>query len=277
MTSATNHDAEHRGVGDDDGGSPRPVRVLVVDDDPLVRAALAMVFGGADAVEVVGEAADGDEVVAAVDQCAPDVVLMDIRMPRMDGLAATELLRARPNPPEIVVLTTFDADEHVLRALRAGASGFLLKDTAPAEIVRAVRRVAAGDPILSPAVIRRLMAHVATSSTIGAPSGGTGATSGAAQPAGAAGQQADPGAGGHGQVGADPRRDRARRLLAQLSEREREVAVAVGRGLSNAEIAGQLYMSVATVKSYVSKLLTRLGLDNRVQIALLVHDADLDE
>ena len=214
------------------------VRVLVVDDDPLVRAALAMILGPAPGIDVVGEAADGAEVLAAVDAYAPDVVLMDIRMPRVDGLAATELLRARPDPPEIIVLTTFDADEYVLRALRAGASGFLLKDTPPAEILRAMARVAAGEPILSPSVTRQLIAHV-------------------------------------GDTGADARRQHARALLARLSEREREVAMAVGRGRSNAEIGGELFMSVATVKQHVSRILTKLDLNNRTQIALLAHDAGL--
>src|ERR671927_1892079 len=138
-----------------------PVRVLIVDDDPLVRAGLAMVLGGSPDLIVVREAGDGSEVAAAVDAHAPDVVLMDIRMPTLDGLAATEQLRARPDPPEVIVLTTFDADEHVLRALRAGASGFLLKDTPPPEILRAIRLVAAGQAMLSPAVTRRLIQHVA--------------------------------------------------------------------------------------------------------------------
>ncbi|ONH25746.1 response regulator transcription factor [Pseudofrankia asymbiotica] len=243
------------------GGPTAPVRVLVVDDDPLVRTALAMVFGGGDGVVLVGEAGDGDEVPAAVEAHGPDVVLMDIRMPRVDGLAATEALRARANPPEVLVLTTFDTDEHVLRALRAGASGFLLKDTPPAEIIRAIRRVAAGDPILSPAVLRRLMAHAASSSAAID-------SANASLPVFTPSDQAAPAAS------AEVRRAHA--LLDQLSEREREVALAVGRGLSNAQIAAELYMSVATVKSYVSKLFVRLGLDNRVQIALLVHDAHFD-
>ncbi|NIL61474.1 response regulator transcription factor [Salinispora arenicola] len=213
--------------------------MLIVDDDPLVRAALSMIIGGAPDLVVVGEATDGTEVPAAVAACAPDVVLMDIRMPRLDGLAATEELRSAPNPPEVLVLTTFDADEQVLRALRAGAGGFLLKDTAPAEIVHAVRRVAAGETMLSPTVTRQLVAHVT------------------------------------GAVGVDPRRQRARRQLATLSEREREVAIALGQGRSNAEIAGELFMSVATVKAYVSRLLVKLDLNNRVQVALLVHDAGL--
>jgi DNA-binding NarL/FixJ family response regulator len=215
-----------------------PVRVVVVDDDPLVRAAMAMIFGPAPGVDVVAEAADGADVLATVDRYAPDVVLMDIRMPRVDGLAATEQLRSRPNPPEVIVLTPFDADEYVLRALRAGASGFLLKDTPPAEILRAVARVAAGEPILSPSVTRKLIAHI-------------------------------------GETGANARRQHARALLARLSEREREVAMAVARGRSNAEISGELFMSVPTVKQHVSRILTKLDLNNRTQIALLAHDADL--
>jgi DNA-binding NarL/FixJ family response regulator len=214
-----------------------PVRVLIVDDDPLVRAGLTMVIGGSPDIAVVGEAGDGSEVAAAVDAYAPDVVLMDIRMPTLDGLAATERLRARPDPPEVIVLTTFDADEHVLRALRAGASGFLLKHTPPAEILRAIARVAAGEPILSPTVTRRLIAHLSDT--------------------GAARQQ------------------HATTALHQLSEREREVAIAVGRGKSNAEIAGELFMSVATVKAHISRILTKLDLNNRTQVALLAHDAGL--
>jgi DNA-binding NarL/FixJ family response regulator len=221
------------------------VRVLVVDDDPLVRAALAMVLGGAPGLRLVGEAADGDEVADAVRTYGPDVVLMDIRMPRTDGLTATERLRGhRPGGPEVIVLTTFDADAQVLRALRAGASGFLLKDTPPAAIVDAVRRVAAGEPMLSPTVTRQLMTRVV---------------------------QLDDEAGGR----TDDRALRARSLLGRLSEREHEVALAVGRGLSNAEIGAQLYMSVATVKAHVSRLLTKLEAANRVQVALVVHDAEL--
>ncbi|MEU6059326.1 response regulator transcription factor [Streptomyces sp. NPDC047097] len=215
------------------------IRLLIVDDDPLVRAGLTLMLGGA-GIEIVGEAADGSEVPALVDRLAPDVVLMDIRMPRVDGLTATERLRARPGAPEVVVLTTFHADEQVVRALRAGAAGFVLKDTPPDRIVDAVRRVAAGDPVLSPAVTRRLMDRVA---------------------------DAPPGP-------AD-RRTAATARLAVLAEREREVALAVGEGRSNAEIAAVLYMSVPTVKTHVSRVLAKLGLNNRVQIALLVHDAGL--
>ncbi|MGY5628993.1 response regulator transcription factor [Streptomyces sp. CRB46] len=214
------------------------IRLLLVDDDPLVRAGLSFMLGGADDVEIVGEAADGDEVAGLVDRTRPDVVLMDIRMPGVDGLTATERLRGRPDAPQVIVLTTFHADEQVLRALRAGAAGFVLKDTPPAEILDAVRRVAAGDPVLSPAVTRRLMEHAA---------GGA----------------------------ADVRRARARARIETLNEREREVAVAVGRGLANAAIAAELFMSVATVKTHVSRILAKLGLGNRVQIALLAYDAGL--
>ncbi len=216
------------------------VRVLIVDDDPLVRTALTMMLAGADGITVVGEAVDGATALDAVAAHRPDLVLMDIRMPRMDGLAATEALRRRAGAPEVIVLTTFAADEYVLRALRAGAGGFLLKDTPPVQLVAAIKAVAAGDGILSPTVTRRLILHVA----------------------------------GGGPAGGSPR-ERARTLLARLSERERDVALAIGAGLSNAEIAAQLYMSVATVKAHVSRMFTKLGLNNRVQIALLAHDADL--
>ncbi|WP_204012728.1 response regulator transcription factor [Sphaerimonospora thailandensis] len=214
------------------------VGVLIADDDPLVRAGLAMMLGGAPDLRVIAEAGDGAEVLPLVDRHSPDVVLMDIRMPRMDGLAATEALRARPRAPEVIVLTTFDADEHILRALRAGAAGFLLKDTPPGEIVAAVRQVARGLPVLSPAVTRRLIARVAV---------------------------------------ADHERRRAHAVdrLGLLNDREREVAVAVGQGWSNAEIGSALHLSVPTIKTHVSGILTKLGLNNRVQIALLVHDAGL--
>ena len=179
---------------------------------------------------------DGDEVEAAVREHAPDVVLMDIRMPRVDGLAATEALRGSADPPQVIVLTTFDADDLVLRALRAGASGFLLKDTPPPEIVRAIKLVAAGEAMLSPTITRRLIEHVADAE-------------------------------------ADARRRRARDAMGRLTEREREVALAIARGCSNAEIGAELFMSVATVKAHVTRLLAKLELDNRVQIALLAHDA----
>jgi DNA-binding NarL/FixJ family response regulator len=209
------------------------VRVLLVDDDALVRSGLRLLLAGAAGIEVVGEAGDGREALGAVDRHHPDVVLMDIRMPQLDGIAATRLLRTQPRAPAVIVLTTFDADELVLRALRAGAAGFLLKDTAPPEIVRAIELVHAGEGMLSPAVTGKLIALVS----------------------------------------GDDRSEEAREALAGLSEREREVALAVGRGASNADVAAELHMSVATVKAHVSRLLAKLALDNRVQLALLVQEA----
>jgi DNA-binding NarL/FixJ family response regulator len=218
----------------------RPVRVLIVDDDALVRAGLTLMLDGAgeggQSIAVVGSVGDGQEVPEAVSAHSPDVVLMDIRMPNLDGVTATRRLRRRPQPPEVVVLTTFDTDEHVLQALRAGASGFLLKDTPPDQLVVAVLRVAAGDPILSPQVTRRLIDRVAT----------------------------DGGA-----------YERARSALATLSSRERDIALAVATGQTNAQIAADLYLSVATVKSHLTRVLVKLGLDNRTQVALLAHDAGL--
>jgi len=212
--------------------------VLLVDDDPLVRSGLRMLLAGAERVDVVGEVDDGRGVLAAVDSQHPDVVLMDIRMPQLDGIAATRLLRELPAAPAVLVLTTFQADELVLGALRAGAAGFLVKDTPPAELVRAIEAVHSGDSVLSPTVTRTLVELVA------------------------------------GDAHADRRHEQARERMAALSEREREVAMAVGRGLANSDIASELYMSVATVKAYVSRLLTKLGAENRVQIALLVQEAE---
>lgn len=217
-------------------GATAEIRILLVDDDALVRAGLSMMLDGADGLVIVGEAGDGDQVPAAVARHRPDVVLMDLRMPRVDGITATRRLRAAPLPPEVIVLTTFDADENVLGALRAGASGFLLKDAPPADIAEAIRRVVAGDPILSPAVTRRLMRRA---------------------------------------VAAENTRERAAGQLAALSPRELDVVRAIGEGQTNAEIAASLLMSVPTVKAHVTHILTKAGLANRTQIALLAHDADL--
>jgi DNA-binding NarL/FixJ family response regulator len=214
-----------------------PIRVLLVDDDPLVLSGLKMMLGGAGQVHVVGEARNGHDVLPAADLHHPDVVLMDIRMPLLDGIAATRLLRAQPNPPQVIVLTTFDADELVLRALQAGAAGFLLKDSAPPDIVAAIQAVHAGDGSLSPAIARRLIALVA------------------------------------GDPDTAARQDQARLMLASLTPREHQVAAAIAQGHSNADIAAQLHMSLATVKAHVSRLLAKLGAENRVQIALLVQEA----
>jgi DNA-binding NarL/FixJ family response regulator len=214
------------------------IRVLLIDDDPLVRSALTLMLGGQADIDVVGEAANGEAGLALVTEVDPDVVLMDIRMPVMDGLEATQVLHQRPSPPSVVVLTTFDADDHVLRAIAAGADGFLLKDTPPGDIVSAIRTVAAGDAMLSPSATRSLVSRLrSTTST--------------------------------------DRASSAAERLTVLTERELEVAVCVGRGLSNSEIASELYLSIPTVKSHVSRLLTKLGSSNRVQVAMVVHDAGL--
>ncbi|MDX6240337.1 MAG: hypothetical protein QOG10_5157 [Kribbellaceae bacterium] len=213
------------------------VRVLLVDDDPLVRAGLRMILATAEDLEVVGEVDDGARAVAAVLKHRPDVVLMDIRMPEMDGITATAAVRRLDSPPQVVVLTTFQADEQVMSALRAGAAGFLLKDTPPAEIMSAVRLVASGEAMLSPSVTRTLLSHL-------------------------------------GDAQASERRRNATQRLAMLTDRERQVAVAVGSGASNAEVATSLFMSEATVKSHVSRLLVKLDVANRVHIAIVVHDAN---
>jgi DNA-binding NarL/FixJ family response regulator len=212
------------------------VRVLLVDDDALVRAALRIILSSADDIEVVGEVDDGARAVAAVRTHRPDVVLMDLRMAQMDGITATAALRRLDPPPQVIVLTTFQADEQVLGALRAGASGFLVKDTPPAEIINAVRLVASGDAIISPSVTRTLLSHF-----------------------------------GDGQ--ASDRRRAAAQRLALLTDREREVAAGIGSGASNAEVAASLFMSEATVKAHVSRLFAKLDVVNRVQIAIVVHDA----
>ncbi len=212
------------------------VKVLLVDDDALVRAGLRLILSSADDIEVVGETDDGAGAAAAVRQHRSDVVLMDIRMPQMDGITATAALRRLDPQPQVVVLTTFQADEQVVAALRAGTSGFLVKDTPPADIINAVRLVAAGDAIVSPSVTRTLLSHF-------------------------------------GNTEASERQRVAAQQLAALTDREREVATALGAGASNAEIAASLFMSEATVKAHRSRLLSKLALSNRVQIAILVHDA----
>jgi DNA-binding NarL/FixJ family response regulator len=213
------------------------IRVLVVDDQAMVREGLRMILDLQDDIEVVAEAGDGQAALQAVAEHRPDVVLMDIRMPGMNGLQATErLLRGGRPGPRVLVLTTFGEDEYLYAALRAGASGFLLKDTPPAQIVEAVRRVAAGDPILSPAITRRLMDRAAT--------------------------QADA-------------HTIAQDKLQRLSPREYDVMLAVAQGKANAQIGAELFMSLATVKAHISHILTKLELGNRTQIALLAHDAGL--
>ncbi len=213
--------------------------VLVVDDDPLVRSALTLMLGGDAGLSVVGEAADGAAGLRAWRELRSDVVLMDIRMPVLDGVDATRALKDEAGAPQVIVLTTFDADEHVLQALAAGADGFLLKDTPPPEIVAAILAVADGEPMLSPSATRAVLGRLRESST-------------------------------------DDRTGVARAALGTLTGREHDVAVEVGRGHSNAEIARRLHLSVPTVKAHVSRLFDKLQVTNRVQIAIVVHDAELE-
>jgi len=212
------------------------IRVVVVDDEPMVCAHLRTILGSAPDIEVVEEAHDGAAGVEAVVRSRPDLVLMDLRMPGVDGLTAIERLGKLAEPPTIVVLTTFDADQYVLRALRTGAAGFLVKSTPPQDLIGLVRVAAEGHTVLSPIAARRLIAASADK---------------------------------------EPARESARRLVAALTEREAEVLACLGAGLSNAQIAGRLYLSEATVKGYVSRMLDKLGCANRTQAGLLAHDAGL--
>ncbi|MFD4319108.1 response regulator [Streptomyces sp. NPDC058548] len=218
-----------------------PVRVVIVDDEQLVRLALRLVIDGEPDLTVVAEAADGDAAIAVVDEQRPDVVLMDIRMPGRDGLSATRELLTRPATPRVLMLTTFDSDDLVLGALRAGALGFVLKDTPPARILDAVRTVADGNPVLSPAATARVIAAA------------TGPQSSEARRSS---------------------REAARKQLSALSERELDTARAIADGLGNPEIAERLRITVATVKAHTGNLFAKLAVENRVQIALLVRDAE---
>jgi DNA-binding NarL/FixJ family response regulator len=212
-------------------------RVLLVDDEALVRAGLRMILESDPAITVVGEADDGAGAVDAVRRSRPDVVLMDIRMPGQDGLRATAAVRSLPSAPQVIVLTTFDADDAVIRALEAGAGGFLLKDTPPQDLIRAVQLVAGGDAMLSPGVTRQLIGRLTD-----------------------------------GRAG---RRHETISRIDTLTTRERDVLVEVGHGRSNAEIAGRLHLSEATVKSHVSHLFDKLGVGNRVQVAIVAFRAGL--
>jgi DNA-binding NarL/FixJ family response regulator len=214
------------------------ISVLLVDDEALVRAGLRMILETAEDITVAGEAGDGRAAVEAVKRERPDVVLMDVRMPAVDGLAATATIRALPDPPSVVVLTTFDTDDAVFRALEVGATGFLLKDTPPTELLRAVRLAATGDAMLSPAVTRRVINRFTALD--------------------------------HGQ-----RRQTALDQLRSLTDREREVLVEIGQGHGNADIASRLFMSEATVKSHVSHLFDKLSVTNRVQLAIIAFRAGL--
>ena len=222
------------------------ISVLLADDQPLLRRGFRMILEAEDGLAVTGEAGDGAEAVELARQVKPDVVLMDIRMPGTDGIEATRRITAAQPDVRVLVLTTFDLDEYAFGALRAGASGFLLKDVRPHELVAAVRTVASGDAVVSPRVTRRLLEEYAQQLPV-----------------------ADAGAGaGVGQADRYPQ-------LASLTEREREVLAVVAQGLSNTEIAASLFVSETTVKSHVGRILAKLGLRDRVQIVVLAYESGL--
>jgi DNA-binding NarL/FixJ family response regulator len=218
------------------------VTVLVADDQAMVRAGFSAILDAQNGIQVIGQAADGLEAIRFARELRPDVVLMDVRMPNMNGIDATRELanpsRGEPHVPRILVLTTFDADDYVYDALAAGASGFLLKDALPDELVHAVLVVAAGDALLAPSVTRRLLERFATQRPVA------------------------------------PRKAQE---LADLTEREREILVLIGTGLSNGEIAAQLFIAEQTVKTHVSRIFTKLGVRDRVQAVILAYDAGLVE
>ncbi|GAB2870896.1 response regulator transcription factor [Myroides odoratimimus subsp. xuanwuensis] len=226
----------------------RPIRVFLVDDQQLVRAGFRMLVDSQDDLEVVGEAGDGREAIERLAATRADVVLMDVRMPRLDGVEATRLLTARGPEPRVIVLTTFDLDEYAFAALRAGASAFLLKDAPPPDLLGAIRSVHAGDAVVAPSTTRRLLDHFA-SSLPGAAEGSPGHSAGPAD-------------------GPDPR-------LAMLTERELEVLTLVGRGRSNTEIGADLFVAEATVKTHVGRVLAKTGSRDRVHLVVLAYETGL--
>lgn len=212
------------------------IRTLIVDDDPIVRAGLRFIFDSADDIEIVGEAADGRDAINQAARVAPDVVLIDLRMPNMDGREATTELVRLPDPPKVLALTTFDTDAHVLSVLDAGARGYLLKDAPPMEIIDAVRKTAEGQTVLSSRHAGVLLDK-------------------------------------YTEHGGSLRRERARAAIAKLTDREREVVRHVAAGLTNTEIAERLHCSPATVKAHLASIFTELEIANRVRLAVLGHDA----
>lgn len=239
-----------------------PVRILLVDDESLMRAGLKLLLDGAENLQVVGEAGDGGEAAELVGQLNPDVVLMDIRMPRVDGIEGCRLVRALPQPPQVLMLTAFDTDSFILDALEAGALGFMLKDTPPRQLVEAVQETAAGRSTVSSQVLSRLIA-VATAQgrRLGAPEARPGSVS-----VSDGEQSSSQGAASRPEVGSGPGLD-------VLSAREREIAEAVARGLTNSEIAEEMFLSITTVKTHVASIFAKLEVTNRVQVAIRVLGA----
>lgn len=218
--------------------------ILIADDQPLQRMGMRMFLAGQDGIDVVGEAADGNEAVQQAEELRPDVVLMDVRMPGMDGIAATRRIveqKATSAGPWILLLTTFDLDEYVLAGLEAGASGFLTKDAEPQDLLSAIRAVAAGDAVIAPAATRRLIDRLASQ-------GGRSSSS-------------------------LPTHERA--LMSQLTSREREILIAIGRGMTNSEIADQFFLAESTVKNYVGRIFMKIGARDRVQAVIFAYRADL--
>jgi DNA-binding NarL/FixJ family response regulator len=220
----------------DEGGEP--IRVFLVDDQEMVRAGFRMLIDSQDDLDVVGEAGDGNEAVQRLAATRADVVLMDVRMPRLDGVEATRLLTARPDAPRVIVLTTFDLDEYAFAAIKAGAAAFLLKDAAPHELLHAIRAVHAGDAVVAPSTTRRLLEHFAHTLP-------------------------------------DPSAPSPDARLGSLTDRELEVLSLVGRGRSNQEIAAELVVAEATVKTHVGRLLAKTGSRDRVQLVVLAYETGI--
>ncbi|MEV5507573.1 response regulator transcription factor [Streptomyces orinoci] len=215
-----------------------PIRVMLVDDQVLLRTGFRMVLAAQPDMEVVAEAGDGEEALQVLDGTGVDVVLMDVRMPRLDGVEATRRICAQEDPPKVLILTTFDLDEYAFSALKAGASGFMLKDVPPAELLGAIRAVHSGDAVVAPSTTRRLLDRFTPML---------------------------PGSG----------RERTSPRLGRLTDREREVMMLVAQGLSNGEIAARLVLSEATVKTHVGRILTKLGLRDRVQVVVMAYESGL--
>ena len=213
------------------------ITVALVDDDPMVRTGLNFILKGEDGIDVAWQASDGTEALTTLHDQPVDVVLLDVRMPGLDGLATLEELRGWQTRPRVIVLTTFNTDDYVVRALKLGADAFLLKDADPARLVEAIQRVAAGENVLAPDVTRTLITVATDAPTAGDPS--------------------------------------ARALVAALTEREREVAVLMTQGLTNNQIGTRLHLSLASVKSHLTSMFTKLGVDNRVSAAMIIRDAGL--